>query len=84
MPCAPRMAGCHARCLHRQLVEQYRDARDQRDSLRESAVAAPSSVPGTAHTNVAMHQLTDDEFDAHVPPVLFKQWLVDHAKPREQ
>jgi hypothetical protein len=27
MPCAPRMAGCSTRCLHRQLVEDYRAAR---------------------------------------------------------
>lgn len=36
MPCKPRMAGCSVRCLHRQLVENYRDARDAWESIAEA------------------------------------------------
>lgn len=83
MPCAPGMRECAQTCLHRQLVRQYHDARDARDRLRESAAPAPASVAGAAHCAIGFHQLSDAEFRQAVPPVLFKQWLLDHARPTD-
>lgn len=83
MPCSPGMRACAATCLHRALVREYRDARDARDALRESDQLAPSGVAGTAGGQVAYYQLEPDDFDAAVPPVLFKDWLVGHARPAE-
>lgn len=40
MPCRPRMRGCAASCLHRQLVESYRDARDAWEARREAETHA--------------------------------------------
>ena len=65
--CSPR----HRRwcsAAHLALVGEYRDARDARDALRESE-------PYLQHEPA--------EFDAEVPPVLFKDWLIGHARPRE-
>lgn len=84
MPCAKGMRGCHRSCLHRRLVEQYRDARDAREALRESATPAPSTVPGISGSGVVMAQLEPGDFAVHVPPVLFKDWLREHKRPREE
>lgn len=37
MPCPPRMQGCRASCLHRQLVEAYRIERHRQEGEREAA-----------------------------------------------
>lgn len=36
MPCKPRMAGCRASCLHRQLVDDYRAARAAAEAAQEA------------------------------------------------
>jgi hypothetical protein len=84
MPCAKGMRGCRRDCLHRKMVEEYRDAHLSREMQRESSQTAPTSVPGTVGTDVAMWQLEADEFRQHVPPILFKDWLIEHKKPREE
>lgn len=83
MPCTTGMRGCRRDCLHRRLVDGYRDARDARDALRESDAPAPVGVTGTNGAHVSMAQLEDEEFARHVPPVLFKDWLIEHKRPRE-
>jgi hypothetical protein len=84
LPCQKGMKGCRRDCLHRALVREYRDAADAREALRESATPAPSSVPGAGHSGLAMYQLEREEFDAHVPPVLFKDWLIEKAAERQE
>lgn len=83
MPCSPGMRLCRRDCLHRALVAAYRDARDAHDALRESEAPAPAGVPGTAGAAIAMYQLDDDQFDQAVPPILFKDWLIGHARPAD-
>ncbi len=39
VPCKPRMAGCAASCLHRQLVDEYRAARAADELAQEAATA---------------------------------------------
>lgn len=68
MPCSKGMRNCHPKCLHRKLVLEYHDARDARDSLRESEIG---------------YQLEDYEFDVKFPPILFKQWLIGHAASKD-
>jgi hypothetical protein len=84
MPCAKGMRGCRPDCLHRRLVRDYQDARDARERLRESATPAPTTVPGTSGGRSSMAQLEPADFARYVPPVLFKDWLIAHAKPREE
>lgn len=60
MPCSKRMLKCYAGCLHRRMVEEYRDARDAREELREQGEGL---------------QMEPGEFDVMVPKVLFKDWL---------
>lgn len=71
MPCTPGMkvrrgdapgSGCHAACLHRRLVQEYRDERD-----RQHEVAVEASI-GYA-TEYAEY------VEAHPLPT-FRQWLV--------
>lgn len=70
----PLTGACHRRCLHRELVQSYRDARDAWERLRESG-AIVTGVAGTSHAAVAAYQLSDDEFAAAHPPPLFRDWL---------
>lgn len=73
---APRpryVAGSH---WWRDLVSRtYRDARDARDRLRQSGQVASGRVAGTANSDVAYYQLSDDEFDQAVPRVTFAEVL---------
>lgn len=78
MPCAPKMRGCRASCLHRQLVENYRDARFANEALRESSAPAYGAA-GAANSGAGAHQLTDDEFRELYPAPTFKDWLIAHA-----
>lgn len=68
---------------HATLVLEYRDARDAREALRESDTPVPTTVPGAAGAGVAYYQLEAADFDRYAPKVLFKQWLIDHAHPKE-
>lgn len=61
MPCKPRMAGCTVRCLHRQLVESYRDARDAWEQQAEAATYGYAA------------ELRD--YAAEQPGPTFKAWL---------
>ena len=66
--CSPR----HRRWCspaHAALVCEYRDARDAREALRESE---------------ACYQLERDDFTDRHPPILFRDWLVDHAHRNRQ
>lgn len=68
MPCSPGMRACHARCLHRQLVLEYRDARDAYDAqLEQSTSLYPAEVA---------------EYKALHPGPTFKAWLQGHAGQR--
>lgn len=66
MPCKPRMRGCAAACLHRQLVENYRDARDAWESTLEDTAKG--------------YAAEEREFSAAHPGPTFKQWLIDSAR----
>lgn len=69
--------GCKASCLHRQTVEEYRDTRHAWESLRESGHLVPHGG-----TEVAAHQLEEDDFRQAFPPPTFRDWLIEHARPR--
>lgn len=62
---------------HAQLVGDYRDQRDARDALRESAETVPAAFAFGG--DVAYYQLEDDDFNAAVPVVTFKDWLIYRA-----
>jgi hypothetical protein len=47
------------------MVHEYHDARDARDSLRESEFCM---------------QMEDSDFAEAVPVVTFKQWLIDRKR----
>ncbi len=49
------------------MVEEYRDARDAREALRECGEAM---------------QMEDSEFDEAYPAVTFKQWLIERGGER--
>lgn len=72
------MRGCARTCLHRQLVETYRGARDAVEKLRESDAPAYGAA-GAAHSGAAAHQLSDHEFAELYPAPTFKDWLIAHA-----
>jgi hypothetical protein len=55
------MRKCTIGCLHKQLVLEYYDAVDARDTRRESQECL---------------QMETDEFDDIHPKVLFKDWLI--------
>lgn len=76
----PRTGACRTGCLHRRLVEDYRDARAAWEALRESGAQAPTSVPGVAHSEAAIYQLEDEDFRAAFPPPTFRQWLEANAR----
>ena len=61
MSCSKGLRQCHRKCLHRALVQDFRDAVDARDALREQGDQI---------------QMEDDEFDERFPKVLFKDWLI--------
>lgn len=74
----PDGQGCRRDCLHRALVQSYRDARDARDALRESDTPVPAEW---AHGGATVaYQLEADDFAAAWPPITFKQWLIDHKR----
>lgn len=61
MPCGiKRVNGCHRQCLHRALVENYRDAHFAWEAGREQGEAM---------------QMEDEDYAAMYPQPLFKQWL---------
>lgn len=68
MPCKPRMRGCAAGCLHRQLVENYRDARDAWETRLEA--------------ETSMYATEMAEWTADNPGPTFKAWLVGNTGPR--
>lgn len=56
----PLQGACHAGCLHRRLVSEYRDSRDAWEAGRETGDSM---------------RLEDDEYRAQNPPPTFKAWL---------
>lgn len=69
---------CRRDCLHRQLVESYRDARFASESLRESDAPAYGAA-GAAHSGAAAYQLDDAAFRELYGAPTFKEWL-EHNK----
>lgn len=67
---------------HSQLVQDYRDARDAREAMRESATPVPAAY--SAGAVVSHYQLEPEEFARLHPPLLFRDFLVDHAARRRQ
>lgn len=86
MPCPPRMRGCRQDCLHRRLVEDYRDARQAWEDQLEDATGH-TYVPGlvTQQRRAARRGGRNevDDFVEAVPPVTFRDALVDARKGRE-
>lgn len=79
MPCAKRMAvrkgdepksGCRATCLHRRLVQEYRDERD-----RQHEAAMEASIG---------YETEYQEYVAEHPLVTFKDWLRWHRTQHEE
>ena len=60
MPCPPGMRGCRRGCLHRQMVDEYRDWRINWEENREK------------EPNL---QMEDDDYREAYPPPTFKAWL---------
>jgi hypothetical protein len=81
MPCSKGMRTCRRDCLHRVMVESYRDAVDATQALRESDAPAYGAA-GAANSGAAMYQLSDAEFRELHPTPLFKDWLQAHARSR--
>ena len=52
--------GCHAKCLHRSSVQDYRDSRHAWEEARENSLHM---------------QMEDDEYRDRYPPPTFKRWL---------
>lgn len=61
MPCSPRMRGCRAGCLHRAMVEEYRDARDAYEAELER--------------ETSMYDTEVAEYKRDRPGITFKEWL---------
>lgn len=72
MPCSPGMRACHRRCLHRQLVHEYRTARH----------AAQLERDGLTGQYPAEEALAKAEFGPVSPS--FREWLEGHAIPPEE
>lgn len=70
MPCPPRMRGCHAACLHRAKVLEYRDSRDawEKDLEAETALYAAEVA----------------DYKRDHPGPTFKDWLIRTARPRPE
>lgn len=69
MPCAPRMRGCRADCLHRRLVQDYRAERERQLAAAE---AASAGYAAEWREHVERH-----------PLVTFADWLRWHAERAE-
>lgn len=67
LSCKPRLSGCTSSCLHWQLVQEYRDARDARDAGRERGDAM---------------RMEDDDYSAEWPQLTFKAWLQGNGRGR--
>ena len=79
-PCQDKQGGLAAVRINSSMIDAYRYARDASEALRESGLPAPSSVPGVAGSQAAYYQLSEDEFDQHVPALTFREWLIEwHA-----
>lgn len=83
-PCQDKQGGLEAVKANGYMIDEYRAARDAREALRESGQLAPSSVAGIAHSDVAMYQLDDDDFDRAVPSVTFREWLIEWGASRRE
>lgn len=81
--CLPKLApgGCRRDCLHRKIVEEYRDARLYYDLLAESGQLVDAGFSYGA--TVEAFRLSSDELSAWRPPLTFKQFLIDRAKMRD-
>lgn len=66
----------------REATEAYRSARDAWEAGRESGNVAPTSVPGTSGSGVAMYQLTRAEYAEHVPAPRLATFLAEYAAAR--
>lgn len=61
MPCSKAMRGCRRDCLHRQMVLEYRDARDAYDAQLEAATS--------------MYDAEVADYKRDHPGPTFKAWL---------
>lgn len=77
----PRVGACHTRCLHREMVEDYRSTRHAWEEARESG--RPVSAEHAGGAAIAMHQLEDDDYAAAYPPPTFRAWLEGHRTSQE-
>lgn len=83
-PCQDKQGGLEAAKANALMIDEYRAARDAREALRESGQAVPSSVAGAGHSDLGFYQLSDDEFDEHVPRVTFREWLIEWGESRRE
>ena len=63
MPCKPQMNGCRADCLHRQLVESYRQAREVWEQWKEDETIG--------------YETEGKLFDVEHPGPTFREWLTN-------
>lgn len=69
MPCARKMRGCRADCLHRALVKEYRDARDAYNAELER--------------ETLMYDTEVAEYKVSHPGITFKQWLIEKGRQQD-
>lgn len=63
------------------LLQQYRDACHAREALRGSGeIVRSSAVAGSAGAQIAYYQLEERDFDELHPPLLWRDWLIEHAQ----
>lgn len=70
MPCTPRMRACRGSCLHRQVVEDYRAARQ---AWWEAAEAATALYPAELEEYCRQH-----------PAPNFRDWLIGQSARTER
>ena len=79
-PCSPAH-GRKCSPAHAALVSNYRDARDAILAVRESDMVVPAAY--ASHSMASAYQLEGADLEAAYPLPLFRDWLIEHAQPRE-
>lgn len=63
-------SGCHLRCLHRQMVEEYRNAREAWEIQRDNECVG--------------YRAEMRDYQERNPGPTFKQWLRDRARSAQE
>ncbi len=72
-----------AGCRHCEVIDAYQAARDAWEARRWSGEDAGGKVAGTANSGVGYYQLSDDEYRQIFPMPLFRDYLIQMRRERE-